>query len=106
MIKSQGSKFYLSPSKIHGDGVYANKDLRKNEDIDIGIDFYLGGLLPFVTDHFGSWINHSYSPNCYLKYKSGKWYVVASKLIPKDQEVLLDYRKTPWYIAGPEAHYV
>ena len=50
-------------------------------------------------------INHSYCPNCYLRYKNGKWYVSASKQIPQGDEILLDYRKTPWYIMGPEAHY-
>jgi len=106
MVKkaNNSNRFYISSSKIHGKGVHAAKNLSKNEDIDVGIDFY-GGVIPYVTEDFGSWINHGYKPNSYLRYKNGKWYVTASTSIPADQEILLDYRKTPWYIEGPKSHY-
>lgn len=97
-------KYIVKSSGIHGNGTFAKKTLNKNEDIGVGIDFYLG-MVPFVTPEFGSLINHSYCPNCYLRYKNGKWYVSASKKIPEESEILLDYRKTPWYIMGPESHY-
>lgn len=97
-------KYHISPSKIHGKGVHALRNISKNEYIDVGIDFYYG--IPFVTEHFGSWINHSYRPNAHLKYKNNKWYVTASKNIPKTQEISVDYRDTPWYIQGPLPHYV
>lgn len=80
------AKFHVAPSKIQGRGAHASKNISKNEDIDVGIDFY-AGLIPYVTHHFGSWINHSYKPNSYLRYKNGKWYVAASMNIPKNQEI-------------------
>lgn len=104
MVKNDTSKYQVKSSKIHGKGTFARQTLNKNEDIGVGIDFYLG-CIPFVTSEFGSMINHSYCPNCYLRYKNGKWYVSASKQIQEGDEILLDYRKTPWYIMGPEAHY-
>ena len=98
-------KYYKARSKIHGRGVFAKTLLHKNQSIDIGIDYYFWGLIPYVTPHFGSCINHSYRPNSYLKYRRGKWYVIVSKSIPKDTEITLNYGKTPWYIKGPEAHF-
>lgn len=104
MKSVRGCKPYLAPSEIHGQGLHSHKDISKNEDIGVGIDFY-GGVIPYVTPDFGSWINHSYKPNCHLRYKNGKWYVTASRHITQNQEILLDYRRTPWYIEGPQPHY-
>jgi len=103
-MSKNNKKYFVQPSKIHGSGTFANKTLHKNEDIDVGIDFYFY-VIPYVTPEFGSLINHSFNPNCHLKYKDDKWFVTASKNIPKGHEILLDYRKTPWYILGPEPHY-
>lgn len=98
-------KYSIKKSPIHGSGVFTDKPLKKNEDIDVAIDFYYL-IFPYVTPKFGSMINHSYKPNCYLKYRDNKWYVTAAKNIPIGTEILIDYRRTPWYIMGPESHYV
>lgn len=97
-------KYKIKQSNIHGKGIFTTKSLMKNEDIDVGIEFIFF-IIPNITPYFGSMINHSYSPNCYLRYKNNKWYVTASKKIPSGEEILLDYRNTPWYIMGPETHY-
>jgi len=95
-------KYYIAPSEIHGEGVFSKKELHKNEDIDIGIKYHMLNLVPYVTPEFGSMINHSSKPNSYLKYKKNQWYVTASKNIPKDTEILLNYHNTPWFIQGPD----
>lgn len=97
-------KFYLAPSKIHGKGTFAKTNLKDQEPIDVGIEFLLGWF-PDVTSHFGSWINHSYQPNTYLCYRNNAWYVMAKRGIRKDEELTIDYRRTPWYIEGPKSYY-
>lgn len=96
----------IKKSKIHGKGVYTTRKFSKNEKIGVGIDFWYG-FFPFVTRDFGSWINHSYKPNTHLKYsnKDGVHYVVASKNLPENTEITLDYRNTPFYIQGPAADF-
>lgn len=104
-MSSSNNCYYIDKSSIHGNGIFVNKDLNKNKPIDVGIDFGILGMIPYVTPSFGSLINHSYQPNTYLKWKNKKWYVVASRNIKKGEEITLDYNNTPWYIKGPEPNY-
>ena len=97
------NKTYLSDSKIHGKGLFINKDYNQNEKIEIGIDFIFN-FMPYVTDK-GSMINHSYQPNCKLILENDKYWVVANQFITKNTEITLNYNDTPWYIDGPGANY-
>ena len=93
-------KFYLSNSNIHGKGTFASRTIHRGEKIDVGIDYALN-LIPYVTEDFGRYINHSWYPNSHLEYLEDKYYLVASKEIPEDSEIIMDYRMTPWYILPP-----
>ena len=96
--------YYKAKSKIHGTGIFAKKNISKNEPIDVAIEFVLY-CIPNVTGHFGAWINHSYSPNTRLKYHDDAWWIFSDKNIRVGEELTVDYRKTPWYIEGPLPHY-
>lgn len=93
--------YYIGNSNIHGKGIFLSKKIKKDTPIDIGIGFQFF-LLPYVTEMFGSLINHSYRANCYLKYTGGAYYVVSKVDIDRDSEITLDYRNTPWYISKPD----
>ena len=93
--------YYIGNSKIHGSGVFLNRKIKKDTPIDIGIDFKFF-IFPYITNKFGSYINHSSKPNTNLKYINGKYYVTSLKDLDKDMEITLDYRNTPWYISKPE----
>ena len=119
------TKYYIADSQIHGKGVIAARNLRKNEIIDMGIGFTFY-FLPYVTPYFGSYINHSYNPNAYLWYYDGfdlglaqapnraqahsgaeaGWYVRALRPIYAHEEITVNYNHTPWYIEGALPHYV
>ena len=92
----------IKKSKIQGKGMFTNVGFNKNERIGVGIGFNFF-ILPYVTSDFGSWINHSYKPNARLVYSTSDavYHVVANKYLPKNTEITLDYRDTPWYIYGP-----
>ena len=96
--------YYIGNSKIHGRGVFLNKNLKRDSPIDIGIGFTFF-IFPYVTSNFGSYINHSNRPNTYLKYSNGSYYVTTLRDLDKNVELTLDYRDTPWYISKPEPNW-
>lgn len=97
-------KYCITKSPIHGKGVISKMYFNAGEPIDIGIDFYFN-LVPYVTPNFGTMLNHSWTPNAYLELLDNKHYVVASRDIYPNEEITIDYRKTPWYILGPSSHF-
>lgn len=94
-------RWYIAPSRIHGVGTHAGQMYLTGEVIDLGIENKLGGMIPIVT-YFGSKINHSYRPNVELWYTNGNWYVRAKRRIQKDEEIVMDYNDTPWFIKKPD----
>jgi SET domain len=101
-MKVHKKDWKIKKSKIHGKGIYLTKSFKKNEQIGVGIDYYLG-FLPYVTSEFGSWINHSFKPNTRLEYsdKDKVYYIISNEYLPSNTELTLDYKKTPFYIQGP-----
>jgi hypothetical protein len=101
----EGRHWSISPSNIHGEGVFTNKFFYPGEKIDQGITF-LFGFYPMVT-RFGSKLNHSYEPNAVLRYnaKDHSHDVHARHALAPWTEVTLDYRDTPFYIKGPDRHF-
>lgn len=98
----------VGPSKIHGQGVHALKNISKGTVIGTGI-YFAFVFIPVVTSDFGSLINHSFKPNTDLVFNDEgdwKWVVVANRDISKEEEITLNYENTPWYIKGPEYNYI
>jgi SET domain-containing protein len=93
--------YRIDQSKIQGQGVIANRPIKVNQLIDMGIQ-YQYGFLPYVTPHFGSYINHSSNPNTRLLYLNQPHghAVISLHPIRVNEEVTIDYNKCPWYIMG------
>ena len=98
-------KWYVGRSSIAGKGAFSTKTIKKGEKIDIGINYFL--LIPYVTE-FGSWVNHSWTPNTFVSYdqSDGVYYVRAKENIVPGTELTVDYRETPEFIEGPMDWYV
>ena len=77
-------------SSIHGFGIFAKKDINKNDIIGIA-----GGLKnnKHYRSYLGRFTNHSNSKNIIFKeLDSGDVIAVCIKNIKKDEEILVDYR--------------
>lgn len=105
LLKYLNKKYYLSPSKIQGGGIFSNIFLPKDKIIDLAITWDLG-LLPHITKNFGQLINHSWTPNSYLKEIDGKFYVIPKENLPPHTEITLDYRDTPWFVTKPNPNWI
>lgn len=101
----EGSVWTIAPSTIHGVGIFSTRDLHEGELIGIAIKLYVS-FIPSVT-HFGSKINHSYSPNAVLRYdySTNTYNVYAMTNIRAGTEITTDYRFTPFFIAKPSPHF-
>lgn len=91
------AKYYIGKSNIHGIGIIANQEFKANEIVGVGIE-YVFYFIPEVTPLFGSYINHSYTPNCRLVYINNKYYVVANSKIDQYSEITVNYNDGPWFI--------
>lgn len=105
MNNKYADSFRIAPSGIHGNGIFANRDIHKKHLIGVGIYYFF--IMPIITEDFGKWINHSYKPNSVVHYneKNNKYYIAAIKDIVKDEEITINYNHTPWFIKKAERHY-
>ena len=97
MIRNKN--FVIGQSLIHGQGVIANRNIRKGDNIGNGIEFKY--FIPYVTENLGVWINHSFNPNSTLVWNNRAWIIVVTRNIFKGEEITLNYENTPWYIEDP-----
>ena len=107
--------YEIKASSIHGNGVFASKDIKKGDKIGLAISF-IWGIWPYITDYLGSLVNHcgcdksnldlvwDESDEAYNHEGTG-WYFVANKDIKKETELLINYSNTPFYIEGPQDYY-
>ena len=87
VIEFKSNFYYKKKSLIHGDGVFALKDINKGNIIGIGsIDNKYKTTL-------GRFTNHSDLNNAMFYYlKNNDVVMVATKHIDKDTEILINYR--------------
>ena len=93
---------YIYKSKIHGKGLFVRKNFKKNSIIFKAIGFK--NNKPKIT-YYGSYINHSYNPNTYLKFNKDGWYIYALKNINNHEELSCDYTHTPNFIDKPNKNW-
>ena len=81
----------ISNSNIHGYGLHANRNLNKDKIIFTGIK-------NDKISYLSRFINHSFEPNTYLQRNNNDYYVTVSKNISVNDEITIDYDKTPSYV--------
>jgi SET domain-containing protein len=100
-------KVYVAPSKIcSGLGIFAKKGIKKNEIIfkfegKIVYQDYTNISMPYalqldfnkylLPEGNYKYINHSCSPNSYVKLINDELYLIACKNIKKDEEITYNY---------------
>ena len=89
----------IKPSNIEGVGLFTDKNCHKDE-------FLFSAINGVVITPIGSKINHSWNPNTYLKRDLINYNVYVKKNIPKNTELTIDYRNTPFFIAKPNKSYL
>jgi len=100
---------YKAPSKIHGYGAFASRKIRKDEVIAVWDGPYADKLpegdsskyymrvpsgrwmVGFGGDYAESFINHSDTPNTYVKWKDDIATLIALRDIDQNEEVTFDY---------------
>jgi len=101
-------KYIIKKSKINGVGIFANKNIKKNELIDLAFILYINenNLKDGDITLFGSKINHcSINDNSYLKNINNKYYIYAKRNINKGEEITSNYNNTPEIIEKPDKSY-
>jgi hypothetical protein len=103
-VYGQDEIWKIGPSTIDGVGVIANRKIRSGELVGVAIQ---QGFLTHNITPFGSKLNHSYNPTGALRYDYGTKSdnIYATRDLNPGEEITVDYRKTPDFIAGPEPHY-
>ena len=90
VINIKNDTYTKKVSSIHGFGIFAKKDINKNDIIGI--------VLGFENDeqyrsYIGRFTNHSNIKNAIFKeLDSGDVIAVCTKNIKEDEEILVDYR--------------
>ena len=101
-------KYVIKKSKINGIGIFANKNIKKNELIDIAFTIFINenNLKDSIISYFGSKINHcTINDNSYLKKSGNDYYLYAKKNIKKGEEITSNYYNTPDIIEKPNKSY-
>jgi SET domain-containing protein len=90
------SNYRIDKSNINGQGVIATEKINKDEIVDVAIYFYY--FFPVITEHIGKYVNHQKDNNCELHYENKRYFFKTCKDIYPEEELTMDYNKTPWYI--------
>jgi len=85
VVDDNNNNYVISKSPIHGKGVFANKDINKNEIIGVGYNNNTRTLL-------GRYTNHSSLNNAKFFYKENKIILKAEQDILFNEEILVNYR--------------
>lgn len=80
---------YLDESAVHGLGIFAESEIKRDTTIGIGFAEVVG--LPSPFRGWGGWINHSNTPNV-KRVKNGQFHIIiAIRDIDIDEELFLMY---------------
>lgn len=98
--------YEVGPSKIHGKGVLATKNIKAGDIIGTPLSVKYFVYIDITSD-LGIWLNHSWCPNAKImkREKEHVWDLIALQDIKKGSEINMDYRDTPWFISKPMIWY-
>lgn len=98
-------KYKIVESRIHGKGVFSDKDLDAAEKVGRLVNEHdmLVSLLELTKrdprTEIGKYVNHSLRPNCKFQRDDNLWwYLTATRPIKKDRELVIDYTQAPWFV--------
>ena len=90
----------IRPSNVHGNGIFANREIQKGERIGLVFVIHPDDILPqdqpkrvIVRTKMGSLINHSVFGNSELKRKHNRYILIATRRILPGQEITSDYNR-------------
>ena len=87
VLDIESNNYYKNTSSIEGFGIFASKDISKNEVIGLGI---IDGIKKTLL---GRYTNHSDNNNAMFYYLlNNDLVMIANKDIDKDEEILINYR--------------
>ena len=93
--------FKISDSKIHGQGLFANCDIKKEAIIMEAVNIMRLPILNRpdleITDNF-MFVNHSEKPNTAFIRLGTNYYLLSNKDIEKGEELTVNYEMLPWFI--------
>lgn len=102
IFKKKPKEYEIRKSPIHGKGVFANREYKKGERIDLhAVEFLDQPSVEMMFTEFGLHLNHSNTPNAETRIEKGdiednptKDYITYTiKPIHLGDEITLDYRK-------------
>jgi hypothetical protein len=88
--ESEKKKYFVGGSKIHGKGVFAEKNLDENETI--GLLHTINNPHDYTFTELGRLHNHNDEPNCHNQLINNQRFLVASRPINKGEELTTNYR--------------
>ena len=90
VIDIENDIYFKQKSSIHGYGIFAKKDINKNDIIGVALRFENNEK---YRSYIGRFTNHSNSKNIIFKeLDSGDVIAVCIKNIKEGEEILVDYR--------------
>lgn len=94
--------FFVARSAIHGRGVFSARDLERGDEVGEAIRFQWL-VCPIFTRELVRYVNHSGRPTARLRWSAprGAWMLATVRHVPRNTELTIDYRDTPWYVAKP-----
>ena len=95
-VLDQKEHFYISNSKINGQGLFVDQDIPKES-----ILFEAINENKKVT-HLGSKVNHCNNSNTALVEINNRWFLISTKDLKKNNELTANYNHTPYFIKKPD----
>lgn len=96
IVGNQVIEFNVLDSKIHGKGMIAKSHIPKNSMLSEAYQLDENGLPKNQIFPFGFFVNHSSkNSNAFLATFVDKLYIITSREIVKDEEILINYDEYP-----------
>jgi len=89
--KKNDRDWYIDRSKVHGRGLFAGRDYKKNEILDVAIEKGNKGVWNLTKP--GRYCNHQTKSNVDVVKKDDHFNFIANRPIKKDDEIYADYEK-------------
>jgi len=96
MIEAYMIPYKVNKSKISGKGIFATRDIEKDENLGIAFIKVSNTGIPdkdFKRTELGTFVNHSDKPNLKVEKTNKEYLYIALKNIKNGEELTVDYKK-------------